>query len=96
MIRFGFSCNGIMRSPPSMIPRLKQLGIHEVWIRFHDLEFLEDLIDEDLTDCQRDVYNHVRRNFENVMQAPAADLEISQFQSSIGQLFDFLKAKLLR
>lgn len=77
--------------PPSMIPRLKQLGVLEVWIRFHDLEFLEDLIDEGLSDRQREVYHHVRRNFENVMQAPAAELDISQFQSSIGQLFDFLK-----
>ena len=77
--------------PLSMIPRLKQLGVLEVWVRHRDLEFLEDLIDEGLSQRQREVYHHVRRNFEAVMQTPATELDISQFQGSIGELFDFLK-----
>ncbi len=77
--------------PLDMIPRLKQLGVLEVWVRYRDLEFLEDLIDEGLGEHQREVYHHVRRNFENVMNAPAAELEIGAFQNSIGGLFDFLK-----
>ncbi len=77
--------------PPGMIPRLQQLGIWEVWIRYRDLEFLEDVIDEGLSDHQREVYQHVRQNFEAVMQAPAAELDVSKFQTSIGGLFDYLK-----
>ncbi len=77
--------------PPSLVPRLKELGVLEVWVRNRDLEFLEDLIDEGLSERQREVYHHVRRNFEQVMQTPATDLDISHFQGSIGELFDFLK-----
>ncbi len=77
--------------PLDMIPRLKQLGVYEVWVRHRDLEFLEDVIDEGLSDHQREVYQHVRRNFESMMDAPAAELDIGQFQNSISGLFDFLK-----
>jgi hypothetical protein len=31
--------------PLDLVPRLKQLGILDVWVRHRDLEFLEDLID---------------------------------------------------
>jgi HD-GYP domain-containing protein (c-di-GMP phosphodiesterase class II) len=77
--------------PMDLKPRLLQLGIREVWIRYRDLEFLEDIIDEDLGEQQREVYTHVRRNFESIMGGAAVELDISHFQSSIGSLFDFLK-----
>jgi len=31
--------------PLDLVPRLKQLGVLEVWVRYRDLEFLEDVID---------------------------------------------------
>ncbi len=77
--------------PADMIPRLKELGIMDVWVRYQDLEFLEEMIDEGLGDHQRDVYQHVRRNFEQVMTGAAFELDISKYQSSIGDLFNFLK-----
>jgi HD-GYP domain-containing protein (c-di-GMP phosphodiesterase class II) len=77
--------------PLDLIPRLKELGIYEVWVRCRNLEFLEDLIDEGLGDRQRDVYHQVRRNFEAVMRGAAFEMDIVRFQSSIGDLFGFLK-----
>ncbi len=77
--------------PVDIIPRLQQLGVLEVWVRCRDLEFLEDIIDEALGDRQREVYHHVRRNFESVMHGAAVDLDIHHFQSSISDLFGFLK-----
>ncbi len=77
--------------PAEMIPRLKQLGVLEVWVRYRNLEFLEDMIDEGLGDRQREVYWHVRRNFEAIMNGAAVQVDFSQFQSSISELFDFLK-----
>ena len=77
--------------PLDLVPRLEKLGVTEVWVRCRDLEFLEHLIDEGLEERQRDVYHNVRRNFEQVMNNPAAELDIHQFQSSIGDLFDYLK-----
>lgn len=77
--------------PVDLAPRLRELGIYEVWIRYRDLEFLEEIIDEELGECQREVYHHVRRNFENMMRGAALDLDIGRFQTSIGDLFGFLK-----
>ena len=77
--------------PMDLIPRLKELGIYEVWVRCRNLEFLEDLIDEGLGDRQRDVYHQVRRNFEAVMRGAAFEMDIARFQSSIGDLFGFLR-----
>ena len=77
--------------PLDLVPRLQKLGVTEVWVRCRDLEFLENLIDEGLEERQRSVYHNVRRNFEQVMNNPAAELDIYQFQSSIGDLFDYLR-----
>ena len=76
---------------PDLIPRLRELGVVEVWIRHRDLEFLETIIDEGLGDRQREVYQHVRRNFESIMGDAAMELDLTHFQTSIGGLFDFLK-----
>ncbi|MGC4004714.1 MAG: hypothetical protein QM811_16990 [Pirellulales bacterium] len=62
--------------PADMIPRLKELGIVDVWVRYQDLEFLEEMIDEGLGNAQREVYQHVRRNFEQVMTGAAFELDI--------------------
>jgi HD-GYP domain-containing protein (c-di-GMP phosphodiesterase class II) len=77
--------------PSDLIPRLRELGVLEVWIRHRDLEFLEDVIDEALGERQREVYLHVRKNFESIMGGAAVDLDMLHFQQSISGLFDFLK-----
>jgi len=77
--------------PIEMVPRLQQLGVLEVWVRYRSLEFLEDVIDEGLGDRQREVYSQVRQNFESLMNDAAAELEMSHFVSSISDMFDFLK-----
>jgi HD-GYP domain-containing protein (c-di-GMP phosphodiesterase class II) len=77
--------------PSDLVPRLKELGVLEVWVRHRDLEFLEDVIDEGLGERQREVYLHVRKNFESIMGGAAVDLDLLRFQSSISELFDFLK-----
>lgn len=77
--------------PMDLVPRLKQLGIVEVWVRCRDLEFLEDVIDEGLGENQREIYSHVRRNFEKMMQGASGQLDLHHFQESIGGLFGFLR-----
>lgn len=78
--------------PMDLVPRLKQLGIVEVWIRHRELEFLEEVIDEGLADRQREVYVHVRENFETMLRDSTAEIDLVHFQSSIVDLFNFLKA----
>jgi HD-GYP domain-containing protein (c-di-GMP phosphodiesterase class II) len=78
--------------PMDLVPRLEQLGILEVWVRHRELEFLEDIIDEGLADRQREVYAHVRQNFEAILRDTTAEIDLVHFQSSIMDLFNFLKA----
>jgi len=78
--------------PLDLVPRLKQLGILEVWIRHRDLEFLEDIIDEGLCDRQREVYMQVRRNFQAIICGSTAELDVLHFEESVAELFHFLKA----
>ncbi len=80
-----------MEVPMDMVPRLKEMGVLEVWVRHRDLEFLEDIIDEGLGERQREVYHHVRQNFEAIMSGAALELDIAHFTSSISELFGFLK-----
>jgi putative nucleotidyltransferase with HDIG domain len=77
--------------PPDLIPRLKQLGILEVWVRHRDLEFLEELIDEGLAEHQREVYLRVRESFQAMLRGSTLEINLSDLQSSIAGLFDFLK-----
>jgi HD-GYP domain-containing protein (c-di-GMP phosphodiesterase class II) len=77
--------------PMDILPRLKQLGIMEVWVRHRDLEFLESFIDAELGERQREVYVHVRQSFESIMRGSPAELDLFHFQRSIGELFAFLK-----
>lgn len=74
-----------------VVPRLRQLGVTEIWIRHRELEFLEDLIDEDLSECQRVVYCQVRRNFEAIMRGSTPGIDAGRFQAAISELFDYLK-----
>ncbi len=77
--------------PLELIPRLRQWGIHEVWVRHQDFEFLEGLIDEGLTECQREVYHRLRQNFEAIVRGSAIELDLTGFQNSLQEMFDFLK-----
>jgi len=74
-----------------LVPRLKQLGVLEVWVRHRDLEFLEDIIDVELGERQRDLYLHLRRNFESMMRDSSLELDLPHFQTSISSLFQFLQ-----
>ena len=77
--------------PMEAVPKLAELGIFEVWIRYRELEFLEDIFDEGLENQQRELYGHVRRSFEAVMRGTVSGLDVQHFETSIGSLFDFLK-----
>ena len=77
--------------PMSIVPRLREMGIVEVWIRYPDLEFLEEVIDEGLGESQREVYSHVRTNFESLMHETTLEVDFSVFQSSISDMFNFLQ-----
>lgn len=77
--------------PMDLVPRLKQLGVFEVWVRSRDFEFLENIIDEELTDCQHDIYRQMRKCFVSLLRDSTLEIDVMNLQGSIVQLFQFLK-----
>lgn len=77
--------------PMDLVPRLRQFGITEVWIRHRQLEFLDDLLDEGIGDLQREVYHRVRESFQAIIRNSSAELDVVGFEQSISHLFGFLK-----
>ena len=74
-----------------LVPHLQQLGIHEIWVRCRDLDFLEELLACDAGHHQRELHFQLRRNFERIMGQATVELDLSLFQQSIAGLFDVLK-----
>lgn len=77
--------------PASLIPRLLALGVHEVWIRYEELAFLEDVIDAELHERQRELYCSIRSNFEQIMRLSEVQLDFASFQSTVSNLFEYLR-----
>jgi HD-GYP domain-containing protein (c-di-GMP phosphodiesterase class II) len=75
----------------AMRRRLMEIGVAEVWIRCDELAFIEDLIDEELGERQREIYANVRRNFERFMRFADAKLDFESFHASMSNLFDYLR-----
>lgn len=76
--------------PTDAVSHLRRLGIDEVWVRCRRLEFLEQLICEDLAERRRDLYRQVRENFEQVMHRATVGFDLQHYQSSLADLFDTL------
>ena len=70
-----------------LVPRLEQLGIEEVWIRYPALEFLDELIDDELEDRRREVYARVRETFVQIVPGSPCELDVDRFSESIRDLF---------
>ena len=70
-----------------LVPRLEQLGIEEVWIRYPALEFLEELINDELEDQRREVYARVRETFVQIVPGSPCELDVDRFSESIRDLF---------
>lgn len=72
--------------------RMAEIGVEEVWIRCEELAFLEEVIDPELGERQKEIYGNIRRNFERLSRVADAKLEFESFRSSLSNLFDYLRA----
>ncbi|MFV2069178.1 MAG: HD-GYP domain-containing protein [Pirellulales bacterium] len=77
--------------PVELAPKLAQMGVQEVWIRHPRLEFLDGMFDGELAEEQRVLYGQIRQNFERVMHGVAPQMDLTHFNASLRDLFDYLK-----
>lgn len=78
--------------PCDLVPHLQSLGINEIWVRCPDLEFLEEVIVDQVDHQQRVLYAQVRNNFERIMGQATVELDLVHFQNSIATMFEFLQS----
>jgi HD-GYP domain-containing protein (c-di-GMP phosphodiesterase class II) len=69
--------------------RLEKFGIYEVWV-VSGIDCLEDFIDEEVAERQRELYWVVRRSFEAVKTKTATEkpLDVSKFDSAVAALWE--------
>ncbi|MFO0945850.1 MAG: HD-GYP domain-containing protein [Planctomycetota bacterium] len=72
------------------IRRLEELKVDSAWIRCEELAFLEEVIDGELQERQRELYTSIRGNFERVMRFADAQLDFASFTNSVKSLFSYL------
>ncbi len=77
--------------PMDFVARLKRLGVADVWVRNCDLGFLESLIDDSLTERQRETFRHVQRGFEAAMRDFSIEIDLGLFETAVYELFQLLK-----
>ena len=75
----------------NMLKKLRQYGIRDVWIRFDELDFLDETVDPDLHRIQLDTYNTVRKGFERAMNSVEGKLDVEPFVQSVRQIFEYMK-----
>ena len=78
--------------PRDALPRLRELGVHELWIRRRHLEFLDDVVDENVCLFRREAYRRVRREFEGIARDEAGDLDVDRLRDTVAGLSDALQA----
>ena len=74
----------------SMLRRLKQLGVVEIWIRYPNLEFINAYINPHIFDCQVKVHGQIAAAFDVAATGNYAKLEYAEYKKTIRALIDKL------
>lgn len=74
-----------------IVPRLKEWGIFEVWVRRPGLDMLEEFIDVELESHQLEVYAHVRTTIESLNQNPSVCLKVQDLTRASRGLYKHLR-----
>jgi hypothetical protein len=68
------------------IPRLKELGVHEVWIRYPGMEKLIEFVNPKIVDAYRGLINQMGLTLDAAMVGSQAHLEYGTFRFAMVQL----------
>jgi HD-GYP domain-containing protein (c-di-GMP phosphodiesterase class II) len=79
--------------PADAVAHLRKLGVQEVWIRSRNLDFLEQLFDQELEERRRRLFLRVRTNFEAMLRHAEFEIDLNAYQASILGLFEFLRER---
>lgn len=74
------------------IERLRSLRVWSLWVRYPSLDFLDELLDPEMTRQQQEMYGVLKGQFESTQDISFAKVDYSVYVRQVGQLFQRLLA----
>lgn len=69
------------------IERLRSLRIYSIWVQYPDLDFLDDILDPELTNKQQELYGALKEQFGAGQEICLAKVNYNSYVQQISQLF---------
>ena len=69
------------------IKRLNQLRIYSLWVRYPNLDFLDEVLDPEVINQQQDIYTSLKEQFAETQGLALANIEYSQYVKQTTDLF---------
>jgi HD-GYP domain-containing protein (c-di-GMP phosphodiesterase class II) len=74
------------------IRRMETMGVRSVWVRYPSLDFLRDIVSEQVIDNQSTIVQNIASTFEAMQKQASAKLDFNTYTSSITTLVETLIA----
>ena len=69
------------------IKRLRTLRIYSLWVQYPNLDFLDEILDPELTRNQQELYGALKDQFQAGQEISLAKVDYSRYVQQVGQLF---------
>ncbi len=69
------------------IKRLRSLRIYSIWVQYPDLDFLDEILDPELTKKQQELYGTLKDQFKAGQEISLANVDYSLYVQNVSQLF---------
>ena len=72
------------------ISRLRTLRIYNIWVQYPNLDFLDEMLDPELTRQQQDMYGSLKKQFQADQEMGLAKVQYSEYVNQVTNLFSRL------
>jgi len=72
------------------IQRMRQLHISSVWVKYPNLDFLDDILDPEVKNQNQKIYSTLKSQFAEAQELSLAKISYSDYVQQIGNLFQHL------
>jgi len=69
------------------IKRLRALRIYHIWIQYPNLDFLDEILDPELTKKQSELYGSLKEQFSAAQEISLAKVDYNHYVQQVSQLF---------
>jgi len=69
------------------INRLRSLRIYSIWIHYPELNFLDEILDPEITRKQQKIYGTLKEQFQAGQEISLANVDYSRYVQQVSQLF---------